>query len=310
MSRGTASVDRHEDRLWPRASAWLSDDVETDAAIEVIGVPSSIASLSGSGARDCPAAFRRALVGFSTFDGDRGVDLATLIAADRGDLALDDATMESSQRGIRATLGAFRRSGVTVLIGGDNAITRPAVTAIADDLATIGVITIDAHHDVRVLDDGPTNGTPIRGLIEDGLPGRNVAQVGIHSFANSHAYRAYCDDAGVSIFTMHDVEESGVPAVIRATVEALAHVETIYVDFDIDVLDRAHAPGCPGSRPGGMTPRQLGDVAFALGAEPRVIAADLVEVDPSRDTGGVTVQAMVHTFLSFASGVQSRGEAP
>ena len=44
-------------------------------------------------------------------------------------------------------------------------------------LRTSGLLTLDAHHDVRGFHAGATNGTPVRGLIEDGLP--YVAQVGI-----------------------------------------------------------------------------------------------------------------------------------
>lgn len=296
-----------EDRLWPRASTWAASAPSSNADIDLIGVPTSVASLSTSDARLCPRAFRTALSGFSTFDSDRGVDVGTLTVRDHGDLSVDDSSMASSGDDIRSGVGALRRSGVAVLVGGDNAITRPAVHALAPDLAGIGVITIDAHHDVRVLDDGPTNGTPIRGLIEDGLPGRNIAQIGIHSFANSAVYRTYCDQQGIDVFTMHDVDTDGIAATVEAALRSIDHVSAIYVDFDIDVLDRVFAPGCPGARPGGMTPRQLGDAAHALGTDPRVFAADLVEVDPMRDVDGITVQAMVHTFLSFASGIASRG---
>ena len=59
-----------------------------------------------------------------------------------------------------------------------------------------------------------------------------------------------------------------------------------------------------------MTPRQLGNAAFSLGRDQRVVAADFVEVDPTRDRDGATIQAMVHTFLSFMAGVATRKEAP
>ena len=56
-------------------------------------------------------------------------------------------------------------------LGGDNAITRPLVNGLAEgDLDRVGILTLDAHHDVRITDNGPTNGSPIRGLSEAGFP--------------------------------------------------------------------------------------------------------------------------------------------
>ncbi len=299
------------DPLWPRASAWLADASSVEQAdVDVIGVPSSVASISVSDARSAPSAFRLALAGFSTFDSDRNLDLGGLVVADHGDVVLDDTSMVASQRDIAEAARSIETTGVRAYIGGDNAITRPLVRAMDRDLASVGVITLDAHHDVRSLDEGPTNGTPIRGLVDDGLPGPNVAQIGIHSFANSAAYRAVCEELGIAVFTMDDVDRRGIGGVVDAALYRLNHVDVIYVDFDIDVLDRAYAPGCPGSRPGGMTPRQLGNAAFALGRDQRVVAADFVEVDPARDRDGATIQAMVHTFLSFMAGVATRKEAP
>lgn len=299
-----------DDRLWLRASDWILGHTDGSPTIDLVGVPSSVASITPSNARTAPAAFRAALAGFSPFDGEREIDLTSVAVVDHGDLGIDDTSMVTSQAEIAARVTELELAGIPVFVGGDNAITRPLVRTVADDLSRIGVITLDAHHDVRVLDDGPRNGTPIRGLIEDGLPGSNVVQIGIHSFANSAAYRRYCDEHDITVIPMTEVDERGAEGVAAVALDRLGHLEAIYVDFDIDVLDRAYAPGCPGARPGGMTPRQLGGVGFELGRHRHVVAADLVEVDPDRDRDGVTMQAMVHTFLSFVAGVAAREEMP
>jgi arginase family enzyme len=196
---------------------------------------------------------------------------------------------------------------LTLFLGGDNAITRPLVATLAGDLTTIGVLTLDAHHDVRSLGSGPTNGTPIRGLIEeDGLPGRNIAQVGIHSFANSAAYRRYCEDMGIAVFTVDDVERRGMEAIVYDAFRSLEHCETIYVDIDIDVLDSAFAPACPGARPGGLSVRQLSDAVWWCATRHRVRAFDFVEVDPEADVGSQTLDVMAHLILTAAAGYASR----
>jgi arginase family enzyme len=80
------------------------------------------------------------------------------------------------------------------------------------------------------------------------------------------------------------------------------------VDLDVDVLDAAFAPACPGARPGGLAPADLLTAARRLGAEPRVAAADLVEVDASADADGRTVMVTAMAALAFAAGVAERTE--
>lgn len=204
--------------------------------------------------------------------------------------------------------GGLPEARLKLFMGGDNAITRPLVGAQAKDLADVGLITFDAHHDVRSLKDGPTNGTPVRGLIEEhGLPGRNVVQIGIHSFANSAHYRTYCEEVGITVVTVEHVERIGMEAAVEVALSQLgAFCGKIYVDVDVDVLDRAFAPGCPGARPGGLTVRQLSEGVARCAAHPSVTAMDFVEVDPTADVDHQTLDVLAHLFLTAVAGYASR----
>ncbi|MFQ5947957.1 MAG: arginase family protein, partial [Acidimicrobiia bacterium] len=255
-----------DDPLWPRADAWLAAAADLPD-LALVGVPSSAASLTPSEAWRTPGRFRKVLGGFSTFDGERGIELEGLRIADLGDWSVTGLDMTDSQRVIEREAKRLPPGPVHAFVGGDNAITRPLIKGLCGgDLGRVGVLTLDAHHDVRSLDAGPTNGTPIRGLIEDGLPDGRVVQVGIHSFANSRAYREYCEEHGVRAITMRQVDELGADPAVAAALDELGQAcDWIFVDFDIDVLDRAFAPACPGSRPGGMTPRQLAAAAWVCG---------------------------------------------
>jgi formiminoglutamase len=178
----------------------------------------------------------------------------------------------------------------------------------AEDLARIGLLTLDAHHDLRDTDPGLTNGNPIRALLEDGLPGANVAQIGIQPFANSADYSAVAVEAGIHVVTAEQVRAAGIKVVMREALAKLEQVsDAIYVDLDVDVLDRAFAPASPGSRPGGLTPMEVQQAMRLCGAHPKVRAMDVVEVDPERDVADVTVMAAASFVLHFASGLARRG---
>lgn len=295
------------DPYWPRADVWLAQD-HPDPDILVVGVPTSRASLSPSQADLAPLEVRDRFSRFSTFHGEWGIDFGEVSVRDEGNWPVSELDMHQMPDVVEGLAASLTRGPLTIYLGGDNAITRPLARSLSPDRTKVGLITFDAHHDVRTLDLGPTNGTPVRGLIEeDGLPGQNVAQVGIHSFANSAGYRAYCEEQGVTVFTVADIDQRGIGSVVEDALTVVAvKTDAVHVDVDIDVLDRVFAPACPGSRPGGLGLRDLAEAVRICARNPKVAAIDLVEVDPASDQDGLTLDVMAHLVLSAVAGYAER----
>lgn len=294
------------DPNWPRAGVWLAGD-HPEPDLVVVGVPNSRSSLVPSNAALAPLEMRERLNRFSTFQGEMGVDLHSVKVRDAGNWPVSEIDPVPLV-GELARLGSeLPPAPLHVYLGGDNAITRPLVAS-RGALGRVGLITFDAHHDVRALDNGPSNGNPIRGLVEEhGLLGRNVVQIGIHSFANSKTYRHYCDEAGITTVTVSQIEDIGIKTAVDVALSQLsASCDQIYVDVDIDVLDSAFAPACPGARPGGLTVRQLAQGVTRCAAHTAVVAMDFVEVDPSADRDHQTLDVMAHLFLAAVTGLAIR----
>jgi formiminoglutamase len=303
-----------DDLFWPRASAWLAGEfaASSSGGLAVIGAPLRLGSITPGRCDLAPAAVRSILRKFSCYDIESDVDLRRLAARDMGDLPLADLKPEGAFEPLRdAVRNALAGADAVVVIGGDNAVTRPGVHGVADSppnsLEKCGLITLDAHFDLRDLSNGLTNGNPVRALLADGLPGQNIVQIGIQPFANSQAYAQVANDAGITVVTMSQIRAHGVERLLTESFDDLSErVEHIYVDLDIDSLDRIFAPATPGSRPGGLTPYELRRVAWLCGAHPLVRAIDLVEVDPTQDVADATVMATASCLLSFASGLLAR----
>lgn len=298
-----------DDPDWPRASAWLAGGgAPAGPHVVVVGVPCALSSISPSRADRTPAAVRAALRRYSTYDAGLDADLEQVRVTDAGDLPVAELSGDALLDAVDAGVRALPAADLVVLLGGDNALTRPAVRSLVPDLSRAGLLTLDAHHDVRGSYAGPTNGTPVRGLVEDGLPGRNVVQVGIGSLTNSRAHRRWCDDAGITVVSADDARGRVAEAVRGALDDLARRCDDVYVDLDVDVVDAAFVPGCPGARPGGLLPHELLAAAAEAGRHPSVVAVDVVEVDAEADrlAGGRTVDLAAACLLRAAAGLSRR----
>jgi formiminoglutamase len=299
-----------EDPRWPRASEWLAGKhaEKSLGRLTVLGAPIRLGSITPSRCDLAPPAVRAILRKYSCYDVEADTDLHLLEARDLGDLPLADVTLEDAIEPISSAVDdAIENADAVVVIGGNNGVTRPGVHGLDHSLNNCGLITIDAHFDLRDLDGGLTNGNPVRALLEDGMPGEKIVQIGIQPFANSRAYADIARSAGITIMTMDQVRAHDVETLLNEALEYLSRITAaIYVDLDIDVLDRSFSPATSGSRPGGLTPWELRRVAWLCGVHPKVRAIDLVEVDPTRDIADVTLLATGACLLSFASGLVTR----
>jgi formiminoglutamase len=233
----------------------------------------------------------------------------TLRVEDKQDLDIAALTPEETLEPIRdAVAVGLKIAQALVLLGGDNSITRPACLGLGPIEGT-GLLTLDAHLDLRGLDGGLTNGNPVRALLRDGMPGKHIVQIGVQSFANSGAYAQVARSHGIRVISVRSVLQRGIGYVME---EALLHLERetdrIYVDLDLDVLDRIYAPATPGSRPGGLTPHHIRQAARLCGEHPKVRVLDLVEIDPTRDIADTTVLTAAACLLEFAVGLLRRLE--
>ena len=275
-----------------------------DAPVALIGAGLNERSLTPGRCDLGPKAFRAVLPRFSTYDVETGGELSTRVH-DAGDVALKGVSPADAFAPVRAAVAAQGARALTVLIGGNNAITRPGVHALGLD--RVGVLTLDAHFDLRDTDQGLTNGNPIQALLEDGLDGRRISQVGLAPFANTRRAHEKARRAGISVRTARDCRSHGLAAVVAQELERLAELcDAIYVDFDIDVIDRGQWPASPGARPGGVSAQEFFDATRVIAAHPKVKAVDLTEYDPSLEIGDLGSLTVGRWFCELLAGFEAR----
>ena len=302
MGGGNAS---RQAMRWPNL-AELTVAAHAEARVGLVGAPLAAGSVTPGRCDLAPARLRETLRRIGTYDIETGRELSTTIA-DHGDVAIDGMTIEEATGPIRdACAASTARHELTLLIGGNNAVTRPAVHALGLPLERVGLITLDAHFDLRGTEDGLGNGNPVRALREDGLPGRNVAQVGLAPFANSGGMHRDAVDGGHLVVTVGEVRAGGIEDAIERALAHVAHCEAIIVDCDIDVIDRSQFPGAPGARPGGMAASGFFAAARAMAACPKVRLIDLTEWDPPLDPSDLSALTAARWLSEVLAGFEDR----
>ena len=255
-------------------------------ATEVVGATS---------AHETPDAIRSALLRYSTAHADPRVSLERLNLRDAGNTAspdIDEASVIDQIKKLHV------ETKLLVALGGDNSITYSGVKG----TGSTGLITFDAHYDLR---DGVSNGSPVRRLIESGLDGKKVVQIGIADFSNSVEYAKRAKDFGITVIPRSALRSKSVNDVWA---EALAIAgDAVFVDFDMDVCDRSVVPACPAAAPGGISADEIRQFAFLAGSSKAVIGADITEIDSTKDsTDERTARLAALVILELIAGYSAR----
>lgn len=286
--------------------------------IEVLGVPMDLGQ-SRRGVEMGPSAVRHAQLearleslGHVVQDaGDIGVPTRETIEATRGLDYLDTITEVCRDLAIR-TRAIVERDHIPLVIGGDHSIAAGSVAGVAAALAArnehLGVLWIDAHGDLNTpesSDTGNIHGMPLAHLLGHGHPplvqvggvgasilAENIAIIGARDLDD--AERRHALEWGVRVYTMREIDERGMRAVMQ---EAIGRVSTgtagIHVSLDLDFVDPREAPGVGTPVRGGATWREAHLAMETLADTGRIVAMDLVEVNPVLDEFNQTAELAV-----------------
>ena len=281
---------------------------ELDADVAFIGMPFDQGTFGRPGARYGPDALRDAPRAYSYLDPyGQGKDAEGFFDADAGDELLRGITMadcgnvsvspsevvHNFERLAGVVQRVARRGAMPVILGGDHAITFPAVAGLAQ-FAPLDIVHFDAHldytHDYqRAL---LTHGSPIRRCHELEHVA-NITSVGIRSVRRAPYEEAVSHGNG--IITLRQFREMGP----EETAESIPVGTNLYITFDVDVLDPTQAPGTGTPEVGGMFYEEARRCLETLVRRSNLVAFDVVEVAPPYDASQLTVQVAARLVVDI-----------
>lgn len=279
-----------------------------NAEISIAGVPLDIATTNRAGARDGPAAVRRASRMAGGTYPDLWPDLYALDFADVGNFGVLMGKLDESLDMIEEQ--ALKHDHL-IAVGGDHLVTLPLLrAAVKKHGGPLGLVHFDAHVDTweENYTAPVTHGTNFRIAINEGLiDPKRMVQIGIRCRVEPDVWQ-WTLDQGVTIITAEDIHMSTPPDIAQRIHDVVGTDEKTYLTFDIDCLDPSCAPGTGTPETGGLLAWQARAILTRLGGV-NFIGMDMVEVAPAYDVGEITAlngASMIAFYMGLLSGVKGR----
>jgi formimidoylglutamase len=276
----------------------------------LIGVPFDTTTLGRRGSRFGPGAVRATLAGCLCYDANFDVDLSQgRRVADHGDVDVLQTNVEETWERVSAVVAALsEQDSPLIVLGGDHGLTFPVLRGLSRSIAgPIGVVMVDAHHDVRVSQHGEVSaGVPFRYALErlsGFVRGPNLVELGIGGWHNNARYRRYLDERGAHVVSARELHRGDLDAILSTAIgRACEGTNGFWLSIDIDAVDGAFAPGTGTPAVGGLTSHQLLEIAWAAGRSADCLGLDVVEVAPAYDVNGATAHLAASAILAFLAG--------
>jgi arginase len=215
------------------------------------------------------------------------------------------------------TLRSHEAGALPLVLGGDHSLAAGSVAASADYVRQVtsyplGLIWLDAHGDMntpQTTTTGNVHGMPLAALLgqepaelssigsSPSVSPKHTVLVGIRNLDEKEKGKIRA--SGVHVFTMKDIDREGIATIAERAI-ALASQGTggIHVSFDLDACDPLHAPGVGTPVKGGLDYREAHMVMELVADSQRLVALDLVEVNPTLDIRNTTAEFGTELALS------------
>jgi len=292
--------------------------------IAIIGAPMDL----GAGRRGVdmgPSAIRLAclneklaLLGYQVDDlGNVTVDLPENIPAGPVNARYLPQIAHTCERVAEMVELAMEQGRLPLVLGGDHSVAMGTVAGVASiyrkQEQKIGLIWIDAHADMNTPESSPSgnvHGMPLASLVGMGprelthiagfapkVDATNVAIIGLRSVDEIEGENVRA--AGVTAFTMRDIDERGLRSVMQeAIARASSGTAAFHLSFDMDAVDPDEAPGVGTPVRGGITYREAHLAMETVCDSGMMVSMEMVEVNPVIDSANRTALLAVELVMS------------
>jgi arginase len=211
----------------------------------------------------------------------------------------------------------MEREFVPLVLGGDHSVAIGTVTGVSryfrERGQRVGLIWLDAHADMNTPDTSPSgniHGMPLACLLGMGpeplanlagfqpkVAAANTVIVGLREVDLTE--RPQVRESGVHAFTMRDIDERGLRAVMEEAIRIASDGTVgLHCSIDMDFVDPKDAPGVGTAVRGGATYREAHLAMEMICDSRRMTSIEVVEVNPVLDEANRTADLAVELIMS------------
>lgn len=293
-------------------------------AVTIIGVPSDLGA-NMRGANIGPSAVRIAglheklkMLGCDIEErGDIPVPLREMLSQAEVDSKYRASILEICGRISDEVYRSLKSGRKPIVLGGDHSIGMGTISGVSrftkEQNSAMGLIWIDAHADMNTPSSthtGNIHGMPLSVLLGNGYPDlvtmngfspkvrpQNVALIGIRTLDSEE--KALCKSSGVRYFTMREIDERGMHAIMQEAITVATNGTTgFHVSFDLDGIDPLYAPGVSTPVTGGVSYREAHLMLEMMADTGKLLSMEFVELNPMCDVEHKTARLVVDLIQS------------
>ena len=271
----------------------ISPDNESEPIATIFGIPFDSTHSYKPGCRFGPDVIREAFNNIEIFEPNFGTDLETANIQDLGNIQHTVSATEMLSMVEKTTTELQKNKTQLIVLGGEHLLTLGTYMSFPKDT---GYVVFDAHYDLRdqYADMKLSHAAYLRRIVEK-RGSENIIHVGARAYVKEEL--EFLKENNIQIITDKQIRDGEGPDLLKKATE---NFDSIYTSIDLDVLDPAFAPGVGNPEAVGITSRELYDMITSL-QERKIIAADIVELNPSFDNGSTAALAakMISTIIAM-----------
>ncbi|OGT42778.1 MAG: hypothetical protein A3F42_02910 [Gammaproteobacteria bacterium RIFCSPHIGHO2_12_FULL_37_34] len=226
-------------------------------------------------------------------------------------LRIDEAVKQMCETLAKKVSAMVMRKQFVTVLGGDHTAAIGTWSGVYDALhaqGDIGLLWIDAHmdsHTPKTTESGRLHGMPLATLMGYGYPSlttilhsspkikpEHLCLIGVRSYERSEA--ELLKRLNVRIYFMDEIKARGFQTIFKEAIEIVCQYTIGYgISLDLDSIDPKEAPAVDVPAPNGLHAKDLMSEIIATMCDPKLVAMEIVEFDPSRDINDKTQKLIV-----------------
>ena len=271
----------------------ISPDNNSTPIATIFGIPFDSTHSYKPGCRFGPDVIREAFNNIEIFEPNFGVDLETANIQDLGNIQHTVSATEMLSMVEKTTTELQRNKNQLIILGGEHLLTLGTYMSFPKNT---GYVVFDAHYDLRdeYADTKLSHAAYLRRIVEK-RGSENIIHVGARAYVKEEL--EFLKENNIQTITDKQIRDGEGSNLLKNVTKDF---DSIYTSIDLDILDPAFAPGVGNPEAVGITSRELYDLITSL-QERKIVAADIVELNPSFDNGSTASLAakMISTIIAM-----------